>query len=172
MSGSATPNVPDAPRNVLQLKDADDLMGKYVQLASLTIDEFTPEAVEAIFGIKFGPRHDSGHGGFVARFDQSVPNDYLMDLSYSNTSLFGMLDVRTRWLIDPPTICVSFQKLKAELEKHGWRMERPMGSSYGGPARDSFVRSDSAQKWYVGVEWRERDCVLGFHVRHEVAVNK
>jgi len=173
MSGSATPNVPDAPRNVLQLKDADDLMGKYVQLADLTIDEFTPEAVEAIFGIKFGPRHDIGEGGFAAGFNQPSPNQYPLIFFYSKRSLFGIVDINVRWPDYSPPLNVDFEKLKAELERHGWVIAGPSPNLHEVQyVSESFIRSDGNRNHHVFVKWVEGNCVVDFAVRHEFAVGE
>lgn len=175
LSGAATTNVPEVPRNVLQLKDADDLMAKYVRLADLTIDDFTPEAIEAIFGIKLGPRADTGSGGFAARFDQSSPNEYPLELFYSRRSLFGMVDMEARWPdYRRPPICIDFKKLKAELEQHGWVIAGPPPNLHGVlSVSDSFIRADGDQNHHLFVEWvGGKDCVVRFTVRHEFAVGE
>lgn len=174
MSGSATPQIPDTPRNVLQLKDADDLMAKYVQLADLSFDEFTPEAVEEIFGIKFSPRQAIGTDGFGVRFDQSTPKKYPLELTYSKYSLphLGLIDTNARWSDFPPPIHVEFKKLKAELEKHAWVISGPSSNTHGGPAIDAFARSVGNKKCYIRVDWTQADGVVQFEVRHEFAVGE
>jgi hypothetical protein len=176
MSGSATTNVPEAPRNVLQLKDADDLMAKYVRLANLTIDEFTPEAVEAIFGIKFGPRQDIGGGDFAAGYwlpipKESTANQSPMSIIYEKRTANpgGWIGAYIQWLTPPP-LRVDYQKLKTELERHGWVISGPSPNIRGGGAINGFVRSEGNKKWGVDVHWTQSDGVFKFEVGHNVAV--
>ena len=189
MSSSTPESLPDASYKFVHLKDADDLIAKYVQVADLTVDQFTPEAIETIFGIKFEPRYDLGDGDFVTnsgprvrdgkwfpQIDQPNANEYPLTFHFRKLSPpQAYEDITIHWPDFVPHLRVDYQKLKAQLEKHGWVIDGPAPNPHGGPVHESFIRSDGTKNRFIRVSWTHIDGVarvIDFVVHHNFAVGE